>query len=109
MLRGFNACTVVNGNISERFAIKRGCRQDDPISGYSFILCNEILALALKNSNHKAKNGNSHWQEQYSDDVKIFLEYTEGDDDLNASSIKCVLSVVDEFYVLSGLSQVSQN
>ena len=34
LLRGFNACTVVNGNISERFAIKRGCRQGDPISGY---------------------------------------------------------------------------
>ena len=33
-LRGFNACTVVNGNISERFAIKRGCRQGDPICGY---------------------------------------------------------------------------
>ena len=50
LLRGFSECTVVNGNISERFAIKRGCRQGDPISGYLFILCIEILALALKNS-----------------------------------------------------------
>ena len=50
LLKGFSACTVVNGNISEIFQIKRGCRQGDPISGYWFILCIKILALALQNS-----------------------------------------------------------
>ena len=32
----FQAVTVVNGNISAPFDIKRGCRQGDPISGYLF-------------------------------------------------------------------------
>ena len=31
----FNAVTVINGNISTPFEIQRGCRQGDPISGYS--------------------------------------------------------------------------
>ena len=44
----FKAVTVVNGNISLPFNVKRGCRQGDPISGYLFILVMEILALLLK-------------------------------------------------------------
>ena len=56
LLRGFNACTVVNDNISERFAIKRGCRQGEPLSGYRFILCIAILALALNKSKAKPYN-----------------------------------------------------
>ena len=43
----FNTVTVVNGNISKPFEIRRGCRQGDPISGYLFILVMEILALLL--------------------------------------------------------------
>ena len=71
--------------ISERFAIKRGCRQGDPISGYLFILCIEILALALRNSKAKpyqTHKGNEHLQEQYADDMTIFLDYVDVDDDL---------------------------
>ena len=44
----FKAVTVVNGNISSPFDVKRGCRQGDPISGYLFILVMEILALLLR-------------------------------------------------------------
>ena len=44
----FKAVTVVNGNISTPFDVKRGCRQGDPISGYLFILVMEILALLLR-------------------------------------------------------------
>ena len=44
----FRAVTVVNGNISTPFDVKRGCRQGDPILGYLFILVMEILALLHK-------------------------------------------------------------
>ena len=44
----FKVVTVVNGNISFPFDVRRGCRQGDPISGYLFILVMEILALLLK-------------------------------------------------------------
>ena len=75
-------------------------------SGYLFILCIEILALALKKLKakpYKCKKGNYHLQEQYADDLTIFLEYTKDDDGWNTSSIKCVLSVLVKLYVLSGL------
>lgn len=50
----FKAVTVVNGNISISFDVKRGCRQGDPISGYLFILLMEILALLLKKKEGQA-------------------------------------------------------
>ena len=31
------------------FSIERGCRQDEPVSPYLFILCGEILALIIRN------------------------------------------------------------
>ena len=71
-----------------------------------FILCIETLALAVKNSKakpYKTKKGNDHLQEQYADDLTIFLEYTKDDDGRNNFSIKCVLSVLDKFFVLLGL------
>ena len=98
LLRGFSACTIVNGNISERFAIKRGYRQGSPILGYLFILCIEIFALALRNSKAKpyqTPQGYKHLQEQYADDLTIFLEYIEGKDNLNVQNLKHILSVLD--------------
>ena len=50
----FQAVPIVNGNISKRLNVARGCRQGDPISGYLFILAIEILALTLKKSKAKA-------------------------------------------------------
>ena len=41
----FQAVTVVNGNISKPFDVKRGGRQGDLILGYLFILVIEILVL----------------------------------------------------------------
>ena len=85
---------------------KRCRRQGYPLSGYLFILCIEIFALALRNSKAKRYQtpiGNKHLQEQYADDLSIFLEYVDGDDDLNASNIKNILDVPDAFFLLSGL------
>ena len=61
----FKAVTVVNGNISKPFEIRRGCRQGDPISGYLFILVMEILALLLKKvpraKPYRTKQGLEHF------------------------------------------------
>ena len=75
----FNAVTVVNGNISRPFEIKRGCRQGDPISEYLLILVMEVLALFLKKmpqiKPYRTKKGLMHFLDMYADDLSIFLEY----------------------------------
>ncbi len=48
--QGFKGVTIVNGHVSEQFPISRGCRQGDPIAGYLFVLCIEVLVLLFKNS-----------------------------------------------------------
>ena len=47
LLKYFEACINNSGNISNRFPVERKCRQGDPISGYLFILCIEVLSIAL--------------------------------------------------------------
>ena len=67
----FQAVTIVNGIISKRLNVARGCRQGDPISGYLFILAIEILELSLKKSKSKAyrtKGGNRQLVDIYADD-----------------------------------------
>ena len=75
----FKAVTVVNGNISKPFEIRRGCRQGDPILGYLFILVIEILALLLKKvpraKPYRTKQGLEHFLDIYADDLFVFLEY----------------------------------
>ena len=43
---------TVNGQLSQWFAIQRGCRQGDPISPYLFILYVEILAIMIRQNKH---------------------------------------------------------
>ena len=38
---GFQAVAIVNGNISRRINVDRGCQQGNPIAGYLFILAIE--------------------------------------------------------------------
>ena len=74
----FQAVTVINGNISIPFDIKRGRRQGDPISGYVFIMVMEILALMLAKGNlkpYKTAYGQDHLLDIYADDLTIYLKY----------------------------------
>ena len=73
----FVGVSVVNGFPTEQFKILRGCRQGDPIAGYLFVLCIEILALTLKNSKvtpYETKKGNKKLNDTYADDLTLFLK-----------------------------------
>ena len=75
----FQAVTVVNGNISKPFDVKRGCRQGDPISGYLFILVIEILALMLEKAKlrpYRTKNNLEHLMDTYADNLSIIWNMT---------------------------------
>ena len=67
----------INGYLSERFSISRGCRQGDPLSPYLFLLCAEILAVMLRQNNHIKGidiEGNIRKITQYADDTTLFLD-----------------------------------
>ena len=68
---------TVNGQLSQWFAIQRGCRQGDPISLYLFILCVEILAIMIRQNKHIKGIfiGEIEYKiSQYADDTEITLE-----------------------------------
>ena len=45
--KNFNSHPVVNGHLSLRILLDRGCRQGDPIAGCPFILAIEVLLLRI--------------------------------------------------------------
>ena len=102
----FRAVTVVNGNISAPFDIKRGCRQGDPISGYLFIMVMEILALLLTKNKlkpYKTKYGLKHFLDIYADDLSIYLEYNKGKESENKRNVRNILQIMSKFQKWSGL------
>jgi predicted unusual protein kinase regulating ubiquinone biosynthesis (AarF/ABC1/UbiB family) len=107
LLKDFEACINNSGNISQRFPVKRGCRQGDPISGYLFILCIEVLAIALKSNtvikSYKLVNALKHLLDQYADDLTLYLERSEVQAE-NKENIKAVLGTLENFRILSGLT-----
>ena len=73
----FVGVSVVNGHPTEQFKILRGCRQGDPIAGYLFVLCLEILALTIQNSKftpYETIKGNKKLNETFADDLPLFLK-----------------------------------
>ena len=89
----------INGQISQWFNIKRGCRQGDPISPYLFILCVEILADMIRQNNNIQGihiNGTEHKISQFADDTEIILK---GD----KLSFEETISTIETFSKFSGL------
>ena len=97
--KGSNSRIILNGHLSDAFALERGCRQGDPISPYLFILCSEFLTLAIKHDDHlrgiTIKN-NEHKCSQYADDTSIFLFASE-------ENLRRCLQILHNFYIMSGL------
>ena len=102
----FKAVTVVNGNISAPFDVKRGCRQGDPILGYLFIMVMEILALLLKKNKlkpYKTKYGLKHFLDIYADDLSVYLDYNKGKESENKENVRNILQIIRNFQEWSGL------
>ena len=106
LLKDFQACINNSGNISSRFPVGRGCRQGDPISGYLFILCIEVLAIAFKAEGkikaYQITAQLKHLLDQYADDLTMYLEWSDSYEQ-NFRNINAVLDVLEEFQSLSGL------
>ena len=91
--------SVMNGGFSSGyFNIERGVRQGDPLSPYLFLLCIEILALAIRKDrqvegiqfqNHEIK------QILYADDISLFVK--------NTHSLDRLQYLFEEFEKISGL------
>ena len=64
----------VNGQYSQRFDVKRGTRQGDPLSPYFFLICEELLALMIRqNKNiHGINILDEEVLSQFADDTNFF-------------------------------------
>ena len=98
----FTGVSVVNGFPTSQFKILRGCRQGDPIAGYLFVLCIEILALTIQNSGvipYETVKGNKKLNDTYADDLTLFLKLFPK----NKANIKAALDCFTLFSSWSGL------
>lgn len=90
---------IVNNNVSDWFAIERGCRQGDPLSPYLFLIASEILAHMIR-QNGEIKGYMIGETEitisQYADDTSLFLDGSE-------KSFRECIKILEEFSKMSGL------
>lgn len=93
-----SSCIINDGYTSNFFNLSRGVRQGCPLSPYLFVLCVEILAIAIRqNKNIRGiKIGETEFKiSQLADDTTCFLSDEESGYE--------VLNIMQRFYKLSGL------
>ena len=96
--KNVKSCIINNGLCSHYFNVERGVRQGDPLSPYLFVICVEILAIAVRNDvNIKGiKISDSEAKLlQFADDTTAILA------DLN--SAQALLKLLNDFEKVSGL------
>ena len=73
-----SSCVLNNGYASEHFNLQRGVRQGCPLSGLLFVICIEILGVAIRASNSikgiDIKPGKTIKLAQYADDTTVIVK-----------------------------------
>lgn len=93
-----NSSIRMKHGTTSRFNLKRGIRQGCPISPYLFLLCTQILALHIKNSNIQGISiaGRDIIISQLADDTTVFLK--------NSDQVPVALQIIENFSKASGLT-----
>ena len=87
------------GHVSAKIFLSRGCRQEDPISPYLFVIAAEILAESIRvNKNIKGITlfGKEFKISQYADDTSLYIQPEE-------ESLKECMKCLSDFEYVSGL------
>ena len=90
---------LVNGHMTRFFDINSGCRQGDGLSPYIFLLCSQILNIAINNCVYikgVTIDSMEYKALQYADDTTIILDGTE-------NSLLHTFKLLDDFHNISGL------
>ena len=98
LLRYQESCVINGGHTTTYFRLERGARQGDPILAYLFILALELFFILIKsNKNIHGINIFNHdfLYTAYADGTTFFLK--------DLDSVKNVLEVLNQFYMVSGL------
>ena len=102
LLQNFQSSILINGFPTPRIKVGRGCRQGDPIAGYLFIICIELLLLKLASSKKIIPWSSSHNHKKlidaYADDINMFLKFCNPQTQLLE-----ILNILEKFRKLSGL------
>ena len=92
------SCVTNNHTSSRYFKVTRGLRQGDPLSSYLFVLCVELLSIAIREDDRiegMKVNGVEAKLAQYADDTTAILR--------NLQSAEHFLQTLHEFSKISGL------